>query len=206
MHSYTRLVETYLPPGTIHTRRWQFWCKICRCWATLESSGIIKEILWNCVGSNRKQILWNYARMGLQKQNSWLEYAKLRSYKTKGVWPPQAIKTTTCAAQSATTFFQFTKTCTCRQLTPIDKSMHKTYTTDRRIFLILRTGYQTHYNQTINTLTTHQFSPTENINQDVKHFLDYCATHPDAKIRFFCIRNDPTSPLRRVINEWDQGT
>ena len=34
-------------------------------------------------------------------------------------------------------------------------------------------------------MATQQSAPTENTDQDVKHFLDYCATHPDAKIRFF---------------------
>ena len=35
------------------------------------------------------------------------------------------------------------------------------------------------------TLATQQSAPTENTDQDVKQFLDYCATHPDSKIRFF---------------------
>ena len=39
--------------------------------------------------------------------------------------------------------------------------------------------------KTLNTFTTQQSAPTENTDQDVKHFLDYCATHPDAKIHFF---------------------
>ena len=135
MHAYTRIMATYLPLCTIHNHRWQFWCEICRCWATSESSGIIKKILWNCVGSKRKQIMWNYDQMGLREQNIWLRYAKLLAYKTKGFWPPQAIKTTTCAAQITTTFFQLTKTCTCRRVTPIFKIKQKTYTTDYRIFI-----------------------------------------------------------------------
>ena len=147
MHAYTRLVETYFPPSTIHTRRWRFWFKFFRCWETSKSSEIIKEVIWNCVGSDRKQILWNYAGMGLRKQNSWLNYAKLRTYKTKVVWPPQSIKTTTCATKSTTTFFQFTKICTYWWLTPVFKRTHETYTTDRRIFLILGTGDQPNYNQ-----------------------------------------------------------
>ena len=53
---------------------------------------------------------------------------------------------------------------------------------------------------TLNTLATQQSAPTENTDQDVKHFLGYCATHPDAKMSFF-IRNDPTSPFRRVVYE-----
>ena len=79
MHAHTRIVATYLLPSTIHTHRWQFWCKICQYWSTPASSVIIKEILWNCFGSYRKQMLWNYAGMGLRKQNSWHKYAKLRS-------------------------------------------------------------------------------------------------------------------------------
>ena len=39
--------------------------------------------------------------------------------------------------------------------------------------------------KTLNTLATQQSAPTENTNQDVKKFLDYCATYPDAKIIFF---------------------
>ena len=39
--------------------------------------------------------------------------------------------------------------------------------------------------KTLNTLARQLYAPTENTNQDVKHFLEYCATHPDAKIRFF---------------------
>ena len=38
--------------------------------------------------------------------------------------------------------------------------------------------------KTLNTLVTQQYAPTENTNQDVEYFLDYCATHPDAKIIF----------------------
>ena len=34
-------------------------------------------------------------------------------------------------------------------------------------------------------MATQQPAPTENTDQDVKHFLGYFATHPDAKIRFF---------------------
>ena len=36
----------------------------------------------------------------------------------------------------------------------------------------------------LNTLATQQSAPIENTDQDVKHFLDYCATHHNAKIRF----------------------
>ena len=147
MHAYTRLVATYFTPSTIHTRRWQFWYKFCRFLVTSASSGIIKEIIWHCVGSNRKQILRIYAGMGLQKQNSWLKYAKLSTYKTKGVWPLQYIKTTTCATQSTTIFFQITKTWTRWRLTSIVKRTHKTYATDRRIFLILWTTNRPNYNQ-----------------------------------------------------------
>ena len=147
MNAYTGLVATYLLPSTIHTRRWQFWWKFCRWWAPLESSGIIKEILWNCVRSNKKKILWNYAVIGLWKNNSWLKYAKVFTYKTKGVWPPQSIDTTTCAAQGTTTFFQLIKTCTWRRITPIDKRTHKTYTKSRRIFPILWTVEWPNYNQ-----------------------------------------------------------
>ena len=39
--------------------------------------------------------------------------------------------------------------------------------------------------KTLNTLATQQSAPIENTDQDVKHFLGYCATHTDAKIRFF---------------------
>ena len=39
--------------------------------------------------------------------------------------------------------------------------------------------------KTLNTLAKQQSAPTENTDQDVKHFLSYCATHPDAKIHFF---------------------
>ena len=39
--------------------------------------------------------------------------------------------------------------------------------------------------KTIKVLATQQSAPTENTDQDVKHFIDYCATHPDAKIRLF---------------------
>ena len=39
--------------------------------------------------------------------------------------------------------------------------------------------------KTLNTLATQQSTTTENTEQDVKHFLDYCATHPDSKKRFF---------------------
>ena len=39
--------------------------------------------------------------------------------------------------------------------------------------------------KTLNTLGTQKSAPTKNTNEDVAHFLDYCATHPDAKTRFF---------------------
>ena len=39
--------------------------------------------------------------------------------------------------------------------------------------------------KTLNTLGTQQSAPTKNTDEDVAHLLDYCATHPDAKIRFF---------------------
>ena len=39
--------------------------------------------------------------------------------------------------------------------------------------------------KTLNTLATQKSAPTENTDQDVKHFLDYCTTHPDAKKQFF---------------------
>ena len=39
--------------------------------------------------------------------------------------------------------------------------------------------------KTLNRLGTQQSTPTKNTDEDVAHFLDYCATHPDAKIRFF---------------------
>ena len=108
---------------------------------------LLKKFYEIVLDPRRKKILRNNAGMGLRKYNSWPKYSKLRSYKAKGVWPPQAIKTATWAAQSATTFFQFTKTCTCRRLTPIFKKTHKTYTTDHRIFLILWTGDRPNYNQ-----------------------------------------------------------
>ena len=34
-------------------------------------------------------------------------------------------------------------------------------------------------------MATQQSAPTENTDQDVKQFLDYCTTHPDTKILFF---------------------
>ena len=34
-------------------------------------------------------------------------------------------------------------------------------------------------------MATQKSAPAENTDQDVKQFLDYCATHPDSKIRFF---------------------
>ena len=37
----------------------------------------------------------------------------------------------------------------------------------------------------LNSLATQQSTPTENTDKLVKQFLDYCAWHPDAKIRFF---------------------
>ena len=85
--------------------------------------------------------------MGLRKQNSWLKYAKLRTYKTKVVWPPQSNNTTTWSTQSTTTFFQFPRTCTCQRLNQIVKRTHETYTTNRRIFLLLWTGDRPNYNQ-----------------------------------------------------------
>ena len=34
-------------------------------------------------------------------------------------------------------------------------------------------------------MATQKSAAVENTNQDVKYFLNYCATHPNAKIRFF---------------------
>ena len=139
--------------------------KFCRCWATSASSVIIKEILWNCVGSNRNQILWNYAGIGLRKQNSWLKYAKLRTYKTKGVWPPQSIKTTTCATQRATTFSYSQKP------VPIDYSPQLSKECTKRIQHIVRSilysvrSIDLTIIKTLNTLVTQRSAPTENTNQ-----------------------------------------
>ena len=52
-------------------------------------------------------------------------------------------------------------------------------------FLYYRQAIQLTIIKTLNTLSTQQSTPTENTNQDVKKFLNYCATHPDAKIIFF---------------------
>ena len=158
-------------------------------------------MLWNSVGSNSKQILWNYAGMGLQKQNSWLKYAKFCDYKTKEVWPPQSIKTTSCAAQSTTTFFQFIKTCNCQRLTPIVKRTHTTYTTYRRIFLILCTGDKPNYNQNphhfgnATICTNRKRRPgCKTLSQLLCH-ISWCQN------TIFWIQNDPTSPIWRVIHE-----
>ena len=37
----------------------------------------------------------------------------------------------------------------------------------------------------LNTLATQQAKPTITTEKNVKQFLDYCATHPDTKIRYF---------------------
>ena len=37
----------------------------------------------------------------------------------------------------------------------------------------------------LNTLGSQQAKPTETTEKNIRHFLDYCATHSDAKIRFF---------------------
>ena len=62
------------------------------------------------------------------------------------------------------------------------------YTTDHRIFLYYGRTIDLTIIKTLNTLATQQSAPTENTDQDVKHFLGYCATHPDAKIRFFAYK------------------
>ena len=37
----------------------------------------------------------------------------------------------------------------------------------------------------LNSIASQQAGPTKSREQLVKHFLDYCATHPDAKVRYF---------------------
>ena len=74
---------------------------------------------------------------------------------------------------------------------PVDGSPQFSKERTKRIHQIL--GYFLYYGRvidltiikTLNTLVTQQSELTENTDQDVKHFLDYYATHPDAKIRFF---------------------
>ena len=39
--------------------------------------------------------------------------------------------------------------------------------------------------KSLNVIVSQQVGPTDSTEQLVKHFLDYCATHPDAKIRYF---------------------
>ena len=37
---------------------------------------------------------------------------------------------------------------------------------------------------TLSSIAPHQSKATENFEKEVKHFLDYCATHPNAGVRF----------------------
>ena len=106
----------------------------------------------------------------------------MRAYKNKGVWPPQSIKTTTCAAQSTTTFYHSQK--------PVHVDDSPQFLKERMKRIQQIVGYFLYYGwviditiiKTLNILVTQQSAPTENTDQDVKHFLDYYATHPDAKI------------------------
>ena len=82
-------------------------------------------------------------------------------------------------------FFQFTKTCTYLQLTPISKERTKRIQQIVGPFLYYGQAIDLTIIKTLNTLVTQQSAQTENTDQDVKHFLNYYATHPDAKIRLF---------------------
>ena len=74
---------------------------------------------------------------------------------------------------------------------PVDNSPQVSKERTKHIKQIV--GYFLYYGRTIhltiintlNTLVTQQSAPIENTNQDIKHFINYCATHPNAKIRFF---------------------
>ena len=37
---------------------------------------------------------------------------------------------------------------------------------------------------TLSSIASQQSTATENLEREVKHFLDYCATHPNAGVRF----------------------
>ena len=39
----------------------------------------------------------------------------------------------------------------------------------------------------LSSIASRQSNFTENLEQEVKHFLDYCATHPNAGVRFHAI-------------------
>ena len=103
-------------------------------------------------------------------------------------------------------FSILTKTCTCWQITPIFKITHKTYTTLLTIFLILWTGDRPNYNQNPQQISDAKIC-TDRKDRPGCKTLSLLLCHTSwFQNNIFCIRNYPTSPLRRVIHEWDQGT
>ena len=143
--------------------------------------------------------------MGLRKQNSWLKYAKLCAYKTKPVWPPQFIKTTTYEAKSTTTFFQFTKTCTCRRLTLIVKRTHKLIQQIVGSFLYYGRSIELTIIKKPQHIGDARICTNRKQHPVYKFFSQLLCLTSWCQNTIFCIQNDPTSPLRHVIPEWDQG-